>query len=138
MHTSDIRYGVSPDKVTLEVNGRTSTLDWLLANLPAATDVRVYNCAGLTALPDLPAARIVRVDNCAGLTAVYGGEHRGYKAYAVCIRGAWRVVAGCRNLTFAEARKHWQADVGALEIVARLEGMVEQLADCHAPDRECV
>ncbi len=31
---------------------------------PAATDVWVYSCPGLTALPDLPAATYVRVENC--------------------------------------------------------------------------
>ena len=32
-----------------------------------ATDVRVYNCPGLTALPDLPAATTVWVCACPGL-----------------------------------------------------------------------
>ena len=36
--------------------------------LPAATDVCVDNCPGLTALPELPAATVVRVYNCPGLT----------------------------------------------------------------------
>jgi len=31
----------------------------------------VYNCPGLTALPELPAATHVRVANCPGLTAKY-------------------------------------------------------------------
>lgn len=35
------------------------------------TIVRVYNCPGLTALPELPAATHVRVANCPGLTAKY-------------------------------------------------------------------
>ena len=39
-----------------------------LPELPAATVVRVYNCPGLTALPELPAATVVWVDNCPGLT----------------------------------------------------------------------
>jgi hypothetical protein len=39
------------------------------------------------------------------------------------------VVAGCRNLTFSEARQHWCNDKDALDIVAKLEAMVGRLAD---------
>jgi hypothetical protein len=39
------------------------------------------------------------------------------------------VVAGCRNLTFAEARQHWRNDQAAIDIVAKLEVMVGRLAD---------
>ena len=40
------------------------------AKLSAATKVRVYNCPGLTALPELPAATTVWVYNCPALTAL--------------------------------------------------------------------
>ncbi len=41
-----------------------------LPDLPAATYVLVDNCPGLSALPDLPAAIDVRVYNCPGLSAL--------------------------------------------------------------------
>ncbi len=133
--TTEKRYGVNPDEVTIIVNDQSRSLTWLLANLPAATEVAVKNCASLTTMPDLPAATEVAVKNCASQTTVYGGEHRGYQAYAVFIRGAWRVVAGCRNLTFAEARQHWRNDKGALDIVAKLEVMVGRLADLETANK---
>jgi len=55
--------------MTIHIDGKNyepndlSTLDF-----SAATDVWVYGCPGLTALPELPAATAVRVDNCPGLT----------------------------------------------------------------------
>jgi hypothetical protein len=76
-----------------------------LPELPAATVVWVDNCAGLTALPELPAATVVRVDNCAGLTA--GKDSRGYQFFGLKIRGQWRVIAGCRNLSINDALEHW-------------------------------
>ena len=79
-----------------------------LPDLPAATYVRVENCAGLTALPDLPAATDVWVMNCAGLTVAFAGKDtRGYGFYRLRMRGAWRIVAGCRIKSFTDALAHW-------------------------------
>jgi hypothetical protein len=103
-----------------------------LPDLPAATDVSVMNCPGLTALPDLPAATYVRVEDCPGLTALYVGTHRGFQAYAVFIRGAWRVVAGCRNLTFDEAKAHWRSDPAALAIVGKLKAATSKIKEPRA------
>ncbi|HQU08325.1 MAG TPA: hypothetical protein PK539_04770, partial [Candidatus Paceibacterota bacterium] len=65
-------------------------------------------CPGLTSLPELPAATDVRVDNCPGLTIFNAGkDERGYQFVAIKICGAWRIVAGCRNFTPDQARWHW-------------------------------
>jgi hypothetical protein len=63
----------------------------------------------LTELPALPAATVVWVENCAGLGPQHfaGEDSRGYKFHGVKIRGQWRIIAGCRNLSLSEARKHW-------------------------------
>src|ERR1700678_4339404 len=61
---------MSRAKIFLEVNGRKMSLAKLMKNPSAATDVWVYNCPGLAALPELPAATVVRVDNCPGLAAL--------------------------------------------------------------------
>lgn len=87
------------------VDGKRASLAELLGSAPAATDVRVDNCPGLTVLPDLPAATVVWVDNCPGLTA--GKDSRGYAFLAARIRNQWRILAGCRNFSIDEARKHW-------------------------------
>jgi hypothetical protein len=80
-----------------------------LPELPAATYVRVYNCPGISALPELPAATDVRVDNCPGISNVIraGKDSRGYEFIGMKLRGQWRVTAGCRNFSLAEARAHW-------------------------------
>ena len=96
---------MSPDKIFLTVNGRRMSLADLIKKPEAATDVWVENCPGLTALPDLEAATVVRVVNCPGLTG--GKDSRGYQFCGVKIRGQWRVIAGCRNFSIADARKHW-------------------------------
>jgi hypothetical protein len=124
------RGGVMPDsnRIFLTVNGKRTSLARLIANPAAATDVRVENCPGLTALPELPAATYVRVENCPGLTALpelpaatyvwvencpglivfnAGQDSRGYQFVAVRIRSKWRIIAGCRNFSVAAARKHW-------------------------------
>jgi len=100
---------MSPEQIFLTVNGKRMSLAKLIENPSAATDVWVDNCAGLTQLPDLPAATDVWVDNCAGLTDyIDGGENpRGYKVFGTKIRGQWRIMAGCRNFSPEDARKHW-------------------------------
>jgi hypothetical protein len=70
LETTEKRYGVNPDEVTIIVNGQSRSLTWLLANLPAAKIVRVYNCSSLSTMPDLPAATEVRVSNCPSLTTI--------------------------------------------------------------------
>lgn len=94
-----------PDKIFLSVNGQRRSLTWLIENAAAATDVWVINNPGLTALPELPNATYVWVENNPGLTA--GKDSRGYEFHGVNICGQWRVVAGCRNFSLDEARKHW-------------------------------
>ena len=79
-----------------------------LPALPAAAVVRVYNCPGRAALPELPAATDVRVENCPGLAVLNAGaDRRGYQFVAVRIRGAYRILAGCRNFSIEEALRHW-------------------------------
>lgn len=53
-----------------------------LRTAATATHVRAWNCPGLTVLPSLPA----------------GFDARGYQFVAACIRGEYRILAGCRAL----------------------------------------
>jgi hypothetical protein len=97
--------------------------------------VRVYNCPGLTALPELPAATYVRVYNCPGLTALYAGkDRRNYQFYAVKIRGAWRVLAGCRNFEIDQARAHWGPGGRSenQECLALVEKLIQGIAATEA------
>jgi len=56
--------------MSIIIDGKYYTIEQVtvLPELPAATDVWVYNCPGLTVLPELPAATNVWVYNCPGLT----------------------------------------------------------------------
>jgi len=109
-----------------------------LPELPAATYVEVYNCPGLVALPELPAATHVWVDNCPGLMMLNAGaDKRGYQFVAVRVRGAWRIIAGCRNFSIADARNHWGKGGSSdrpdcLALVERLAAEIEARAQ-YAP-----
>ena len=145
---------MSPDKIFITVNGRRISLAKLIENpkaatdvwvyncpglaalpdLPAATDVRVENCAGLTALPDLPAATVVRVHNCPGLAAlpefIEGGmDSRNFHFFGIKLRGQWRVCAGCRNLSLVEACRHWSDRPDCLGLVKKIAGLIEASED---------
>ena len=113
------------------VNNRRVSLDELRMHAATAINVEVWNCPGLTALPDLPAAIRVQIENCPGLTTLpafpaatrvevwncpglatlnAGLDSRGYQFLAARVRGEYRIIAGCRNLSVAEARNHWGPD----------------------------
>ena len=79
-----------------------------LPNLDAATEVLLKNLPGITSLPYLNAATYVWLNNLPGLTSAYAGEDsRKYKFFVIRMRNEWRIIAGCRNFSFDEARKHW-------------------------------
>jgi len=77
----------------------------VLPELPAATEVGLYNLPGVTVLPELPAATEVGLYNLPGISA--GKDSRGYWFVPAKIKGEWRIIAGCRNLSIDAARKHW-------------------------------
>ena len=115
------------DCIFLTVNGKRQSLRWLIKNAAAATDVRVYNCPGLTALPELPAASEVWVENCPGLFIFTAGkDSRGYQFPVIRLRSQWRIVAGCRNFTVKDARRHWGP--GGPSNRADCAALVEKLA----------
>lgn len=107
---------MSPDKIFITVNGcRTSLQKLIDGDLPAATDVLVDNCPGLTAV-------IVKA----------GADKRGYSFAGVCYGGRWRITAGCRNFSLADARKHWGAGgesdrPDCLALVEKIASEIERL-----------
>ena len=126
---------MDPNHIFLSVNGRQMSLAALIAKPEAATDVRVYNCPGLTALPELPAATYVLVDNCPGLLVRAGKDRRGYEFTALKLRGQWRIMAGCRNFSLPDARRHW-GHGGASdrpECLALVEKLAAEIERIEAP-----
>ncbi len=82
---------------------------------------------GITALPEgLHVGGSLFLDDT-GITSI-GKDKRGYEFYAVRLANGPRVVAGCRNLSPAEARAHWpdgckfrelaEKCIAALQVVA--------------------
>jgi hypothetical protein len=100
------RFGITPEnhKTLTYVDVWNCPGLTALPDLPAATHVDVYDCLGLIRIGDLPVATSVDVWNCPGLAALYH-DPRGY----ALIRIGDRYFAGCRNFTAAEAIAHWGA-----------------------------
>jgi hypothetical protein len=99
---------------------------------PNAEYVDVSGCTGLTTLT-APNAEYVDVSGCTALTGwdwiEAGSDARGYTFIGIKIRGSWRVIAGCRNLSPAEAIAHWSrpgAARGCIEIVRALVAAIER------------
>ncbi|HEX5321469.1 MAG TPA: hypothetical protein VFW46_20085 [Stellaceae bacterium] len=92
----------------LSVNGRRASLAELIANPAAATTVWVWNCPGLTTLNA-------------------GPDSRGYQFVAGRVRHQWRILAGCRNFSIDDARRHWGP--GGPSDRPDCLRMVERLAD---------
>ena len=74
----------------------------------AAEYVDARGCTALTELK-ADAARVERSDDTFRYLAV-GCDNRGFLFEGMRIRGQWRVVAGCRNFSIEDARKHWGKD----------------------------
>ena len=89
-----------------------------------ADAAKTVDASGCTALTELKAdaAEYVYARGCTALTEIKadaadidrnplyvfaGIDARGYVFEGIVIRNQWRVVAGCRNFTIADARLHW-------------------------------
>ncbi|HCK83146.1 MAG TPA: hypothetical protein DHW63_01065 [Hyphomonadaceae bacterium] len=82
----------NPNTVFFVVNGKRISLAAFLA-MDAAT-VETVDASGCTALQGWEIIDAGADSRCYGFTGVK-------------IRGEWRVIAGCRNLTPAAALRHW-------------------------------
>jgi len=113
---------MSPDKIFIIVNEKRTSLSSFLVMEQSA--IRTVDASGCTALTELKAdaAKTVYARGCTALTEIKadaadidrnplyvfaGIDARGYVFEGVVIRNQWRVVAGCRNFTIADARLHW-------------------------------
>ena len=79
-------------------------------NLTVMGELYLDGCPGLTHLPDnLAVGRALILSNRTGLTNIYRGgrDERRYDFYGVKLKNGPRVIAGCRNFSAEEARRHW-------------------------------
>jgi len=94
---------------------------------PQATRVHANGCTALTTL-DAPQATRVHAIGCTALTGYFcaGKDSRGYSFYTMRWHGGFRVFAGCRNFTLAQARKHYGP--GGVSDRADCLALVEKIA----------
>ena len=96
-------------RTTIYVNAKPVDLRQLARIEP--TSIRYLNadgCTGLTVLPALPACETLYAGGCTGLAVIDAGQDsREYHFHGVPLRIGWRICAGCRIKTVAEARAHW-------------------------------
>ena len=93
----------------LDLNGCTA-LTTLPDGLSVGESLSLSGCTALTALPDgLSVGGSLDLRGCTALTNVFraGADARGYEFCGVHLANGWRVIAGCRNFSPAEAREHW-------------------------------
>lgn len=86
----------------------------LAGEAPPGLSVRgsldLYGCTSLTALPEgLSVGGSLYLTDCTALRNVVRGgkDRRGYEFYGARLANGPRVLAGCRNFSPAQARKHW-------------------------------
>jgi len=113
---------MSPDQIFIYVDYKHVSLAAFMAM--DRSKIRHVDASGCTALTELKAdaAKYVDASGCTALTElktrpdakiknepyIFGGiDSRGYLFEAVLVRDQWRVIAGCRNYSIADARKHW-------------------------------
>jgi hypothetical protein len=116
---------MTADKIFIIVNDHCMSL--AAFKKMAADEIRTVYASGCTGLTELKAdnAEYVDASGCTGLTElkaprasveraddsyryVCGGvDSRGYLFEGVRLREQWRIVAGCRNFSIDDARKHW-------------------------------
>ena len=87
--------------------GSRAIAAYLKTNRTGSLDL--FGCTGLTALPEgLIVGGSLDLSGCTGLAHLsVGKDARGYKWFGVRLTSGQRVIAGCRNFSPAEARKHW-------------------------------
>ena len=103
-----------------------------LTELRADAAKTVY-ASGCTALTELraDAAKTVYASGCTALRShkiIHGGtDKRGYGFSAINLRGAWRIVAGCRNFTPEQAIAHWSSPGKSAECLALAKELIAKI-----------
>ena len=77
-----------------------------LPEMPNVEYLYASGCAALTSLPEMPGVNVVN-DPCPFGYFYAGCDSRGYNFEGVTIRGQWRVLAGCHNLSIKDSYEHW-------------------------------
>ena len=96
---------------SLFLNGCTA-LTSLPEGLSVGRSLDLRGCTALTSLPEgLSVGASIDLHGCTALTNIIRGgtDKRGYAFYGAHLRKGWRVLAGCRNFSAAQARRHWLA-----------------------------
>ncbi len=125
---------MSPDKIFIYVDDVRMSLAKFMAM--DQSKVQTVYASGCTALTELKAdaAEYVDARGCTALTELdqidVGKDSRDYEFTGIKLRGQWRVIAGCRNKSIPDARKHWGP--GGPSDRADCLALVEKIADYAA------
>ena len=97
----------------VRVNGQQMTVDAFMQTKGLSVGGSLYldGCTALTSLPEgLSVGASIDLHGCTALTNIIRGgtDRRGYAFYGAHLRNGWRVLAGCRNFSAAQARRHWR------------------------------
>ncbi|WP_287991180.1 hypothetical protein [Acidiphilium sp.] len=97
---------------TVNVNGRRVSIAKFqqMHGLRVSGSLDLRDCTALTALPDdLHVSGSLYLRRCTALRNIFraGADARGYEFYGAQLTNGWRILAGCRNFSPAEAREHW-------------------------------
>ena len=120
-----------PTKIFIYVNDEKTSLAAYLAMDPKT--VKTVDAIGCTALTELraDAAETVNASGCTALRShkiIHGGtDKRGYGFSAINCRGAWRIVAGCRNFTPEQAIAHWSSPGKSAECLALAKELIAKI-----------
>jgi hypothetical protein len=108
----------APEATTLDARGCTALT---AIDAPKADYLDARGCTALTAI-DAPEATTLYASGCTALTAIdapkakiersggyiyAGNDSRGYIFEGIAIADQWRVIAGCRDFSIADALAHW-------------------------------
>ena len=71
--------------------------------------LNLSGCTALTTVSGLTVDESLYLSGCTALRNIFraGADARGYEFYGAQMANGWRILAGCRNFSPAEAREHW-------------------------------
>ena len=93
---------------SLNLSGCTA-LTALPDDLHIGGSLDLSGCTALTTVSGLTVSGSLYLRGCTALRNIFraGADARGYEFYGAQLANGWRILAGCRNFSPAEAREHW-------------------------------
>ncbi len=80
-----------------------------VSGLTVGGSLNLRGCTALTTVSGLTVGGWLNLSGCTALRNIFraGADARGHEFYGAQLANGWRILAGCRNFSPAEAREHW-------------------------------